>query len=203
MINPIIITNYHRSKEELEEVILWWVCAAGKNGVRAAQSLESFLSEWRWTANSPFGIVKYCSTKLKSLPELMRSHGIGCYNLKAKTFVALANSGLDLRICSVEDLEKIPGIGPKTARCFIIHSRPNQQYAGLDTHCKQFLRDLGYSVPQVLTKKKYKELELVFLSLCRKVKLTVSELDLRIWNSYSGNKGKPEDILRFFNESCY
>lgn len=43
MIDPTNITDYNLSKEKLEEVILFWVCAAGKNGVTATKSLERTL----------------------------------------------------------------------------------------------------------------------------------------------------------------
>jgi thermostable 8-oxoguanine DNA glycosylase len=185
-------------------VLLWWVCAAGKNGMRAAKSLESFLKTWCYFAEhpkSPFSIVKYVANKTKSLADELRFHGIGCYNLKAKSFLTLATSSLNLRTCTVEELEQIPGIGPKTARCFVIHSRPDQMYAGLDTHLLHFLADLGYKVPKSTpTGTKYRNLEKIFLSLCQQVRMTVAELDLLIWNSYSGHKDSCEvkDVLNLF-----
>jgi hypothetical protein len=43
MINPTNITNYNLTTAELEEHLLFWVCAAGKNGVVAASNLDKFL----------------------------------------------------------------------------------------------------------------------------------------------------------------
>lgn len=196
MIDPTKITNYNLSKTKLEETILFWVCAAGKNGVTASICLERLLSSWKPIANafypdpSPFEIVRTINESV-DLPTVMKTCGIGCYNAKAKTFVALVESNLNLKKCSVADLEAIPGIGPKTARCFLIHSRKNQQYAGLDTHVLKFLRDKGHPVPKTTpTGKKYRELEIIFLEYANKSGMNVADFDLSIWNDYRNRKSK-------------
>jgi thermostable 8-oxoguanine DNA glycosylase len=120
------------------------------------------------------------------LPQTLKSFGIGCYNNKAKSMWDLVNKGLDLKKCSVEDLESVHGIGPKTARCFIIHSRKNARHAGLDTHILKFLREKGHEVPKATpTGKKYRELEGVFLDYADKSGKSVAEFDLDIWRHYA------------------
>lgn len=209
MVDPIKITNYHQTSEELQETLLFWVCAAGKNGVTAARCLDSLLSAWREPAKrgplklkpSPFDIIRYAhryltQNKLGTLAEEMKKHGIGCYNAKAKTFLHLVaeyegSCGLymDLKKCDVEDLESVPGIGPKTARCFLIHSRENQRYAGLDTHILKFLRDKGHEVPSSTpTGKKYRELEQTFLKYVDDSGKSVADFDLAIWNDYRNRR---------------
>lgn len=190
MVDATNITNFKLNKNQLEEVILFWVCAAGKNGVTAAKCLDKLLLSWDSKAKtlnpkpSPFQIIKHIDL-VASLPQEMKKVGIGCYNNKSKTFLALANSDLNLKTCSVDDLEAIPGIGPKTARCFLIHSRENQKYAGLDTHVLKFLRDKGHAVPKSTPSgKKYKELEQIFLKYVEASGKSVAELDLAIWNLY-------------------
>ena len=97
---------------------------------------------------------------------------------------------MDLKTCTVEDLELIKGIGPKTARCFLIHSRPNQQLAGLDIHALRYLADQGYQVPKTTpTGKKYKEIEGWFIKEANKAGKDVATFDLEIWNKYR-NKDK-------------
>lgn len=192
MIDPINITNFNLSQAETEEVLLFWVCAAGKNGVTAARCLDKLLSTWRGKLYklhpSPFDIIQYIY-KFGNLADEMKKHGIGCYNAKSKTFIYLVCNRMDLKTCSVEDLELVPGIGPKTARCFLIHSRENQQYAGLDTHVLKFLRDKGHDVPkQTPTGKKYRNLELEFLKYVTESKMTVANFDLKIWNDYRNRK---------------
>ena len=182
MIDPTQITDFEADDSKLQELILFWVCAAGKNGVISAKALESLLSSNRKHKDQmPFEII----SMIEDLPKQLKIHGIGCYNNKAKTFHALLESNLNLRTCSVDDLEKIPGIGPKTARCFLIHSRKNQSYAGLDTHILKFLRDQGHKVPKSTPiGKKYKECEQLFLQYAKESGKTVAEFDLEIWNHY-------------------
>jgi hypothetical protein len=194
MIDPTKITNYRLSQAKTEEVLLFWVCAAGKNGVTAAKCLDRLLSTWRERASrikpkpSPFDIIRHIS-QVGDLADEMKNHGIGCYNAKAKTFLHLVGKSMDLKKCTVEDLESVPGIGPKTARCFLIHSRPNQQYAGLDTHVLKFLRDKGHEVPKSTpTGKKYRDLETVFLKYVAESGMTVADFDLMIWNDYRNRK---------------
>lgn len=184
MIDPLNITKYDCTREQLEEVLLFWVLAAGKNAMSAAKSLSKFLGN---NENKPFNYIKTIS--LEELPIKMKQYGIGCFNNKAITFNQLAFSNIDLVNCSVEELEKIKGIGMKTSRCFVIHSRKNANYAGLDTHILKYLRSLNYDVPlSTPSGKKYVEIEKIFLSLVEKSGKTLSEFDLSIWKEFSGRK---------------
>lgn len=123
MIDPFNITKYENTEAELEEVLLFWVLAAGKKAVNASKSLNLFLGE---NVKAPFAYIK--TLTIDEISNLMKSCGIGCYNNKAFTFYQLAHSNLNLKECNTEDLEKIKGIGMKTSRCFIIHSRKNANY---------------------------------------------------------------------------
>lgn len=189
MIDAKKITNFKLNDAELEEHILFWVCAAGKNGVTAAKCLHNFLEYGMQimgapATETPFGIVRFLDVRSR-LEFALKYKGIGCYNQKARTMRELAASGMNLRTCSVEDLESIVGIGPKTSRCFIMHSRPNQRYAGLDTHVLKYLRDRGHVVPKSTpTGKKYRELEKIFLNYADEAGKPVAEFDLSIWNQY-------------------
>jgi thermostable 8-oxoguanine DNA glycosylase len=187
MIDPKNITKYNQTTAELEEFILFWVCAAGKNAQSAAKGLDNFLS---FSKVSPFEHIKnfhrVYNSSLGVLGFCLKHCGIGCYNQKARTFWELANSGLDLHTCSAQELETITGIGMKTSRCFILHSRQNAQYAGLDVHILRYLGDLGYDVPkQTPAKKKYLQLEEIFLSIAKEKGLSPADLDLMIWKTYS------------------
>jgi len=189
MIDPTKITDFDQTDRQLEEFLLFWVCAAGKNAKTAARGLDSLMTELHEkteTCWGPFSAIrKYGRRKL---PAALKRNGIGCYNQKARTFWELANSGLDLKTCTVSDLECINGIGMKTSRCFVIHSRKEADCAGLDTHILKYLRDQGYEVPkQTPPKKEYLRLEKIFIDLARKAKKPIAEFDLGIWNQYSGN----------------
>lgn len=189
LVDPKKITNFYLTNDELELHLLFWICAAGKNGVTAAQCLSRLLIrlEIKYGNHSPFELIR--RSGLMNLPELLKINGIGCFNHKAKSFWDLANSGIDLKTCTVDDLEEIRGIGPKTARCFLMHSRPNQQLAGLDRHILNYLRDEGHDVPKSTpTGKKYKELEKIFLNRAKAVNKTPAEYDLILWNKYREKK---------------
>jgi len=192
MIDPERITNYNLNEKELQKHILFWVCAAGKNGRTAARCLEVFLSMITYNNMSSFeAIIDRClygDMKIdnKTIPDLMKLAGIGCYNQKSRTFKELAWSNINLKTCTASDLEKIYGIGMKTSRCFILHSRKNTRYAGLDTHILKFLRKMGHDVPKSTpTGRKYLELEAAFLNYADMVYKTPAEFDLDIWNQYS------------------
>jgi len=180
-VDPDQITLYNCPTPELQLRILFWVCAAGKNGNTAARCLERLLSKWKHLGRTPFAIIR----KVPNLSEEMKAAGIGCYTNKAVTFIQLAESAIDLNQCTVDDLEAIKGIGPKTARCFLIHSRRNQRLAGLDTHILKFLREKGVDAPvSTPSGKKYVELEQHFLRLADKAGKSVADFDLEIWLSY-------------------
>lgn len=202
MVDPERITDFSLNKHQLEERILFWVCAAGKNGRTAAKCLDKFfefLKMWYKGRNircprSPFQAIRDKNEWHKGRPGEngawiaagMKAAGIGCSTSKSKSFLELAYSGLDLKTCGVEELEAIHGIGPKTARGFLIHSRPNVEYACLDTHILKFMRHKGFDVPKATpTGKRYKEIEKDFILLAKRVRKSIPDFDLEIWNEYS------------------
>lgn len=191
MIDPSKITKFDCTEKELQELILFWICAAGKKATTVAKGLDLLLKEGKKLFNSdvPFEIIRNFGS---SLPYKLKEHGIGCYNNKSKSMLQIAHSELDLKKCSADDLENIYGIGMKTSRCFLMHSRKNCNYAGLDTHVLKYMRESGIDVPKSTptNKKKYIELERKFLEIAEKTGKSVAEFDLEIWNYYSSNKNK-------------
>lgn len=120
---------------------------------------------------------------------MLQDSGIGCYNNKAKSIHQLAHAGLDLRTCTVDELEGIHGIGPKTARMFVLHTRPAAEVAALDVHILHYMSDRGISVPKSTPSgRRYKELETKFLEMARKAGKTPADFDLEIWRKYSGRE---------------
>lgn len=194
MIDPERITNYELDVPQLEEMILFWVCAAGKNGRTAARCLDKLLTDIDGYYLTPFYAIRLYNIWYNETPQTaiswplrLKKHGIGCYTIKARTMLELAHSELDLRTCSTDDLESIYGIGFKTARCFVLHSRKDARVAGLDTHILKHLRALGYDAPQVTpsSKKTYLTFEKVVLSLADEAGMTPADYDLMVWNKYS------------------
>ena len=180
-VNSAKITNYNASKGELQALIIFWILAAGKT----ASSAERILSQLVPFKNFPFEQLKKYSEK--KLAEKLKSLGCGCYNNKAKSIYQISRSDFDLLNCSISDLEKIYGIGRKTSRGFVLHTRRKAQCAVLDTHILRFLRDQNApDVPKSTpsSKVEYERLEKYFLSICRKKGKTPAKLDLEVWNFY-------------------
>ena len=125
------------------------------------------------------------------LAAVMKRFGFGCYQLKARGFLGLAESGLDLRTCAIEDLEAIPGIGLKTSRFFVMHTRRNAQISCLDVHILSWMRRRGYAnIPEQTpsSKKRYLDIERKFLTLANEMQVSPSKLDLYIWNQERSRK---------------
>jgi hypothetical protein len=201
MIDPSKITDFNRNTDQLQEVLLFWVTVAGKKAITTAKYLDDLLDMMKnWHQQfygrkrfSPFEMIKnmdifYGLVTPDWLSLLMKRTGIGCHSIKSRAFIELAYSDLDLKTCLPEDLENITGIGPKTSRAFIIHSRPNQNYACLDVHLLKFMQDKGYDVPiNTPTGTKYKKIEQQWLKLAHESGMSPADYDLKIWREYSGN----------------
>jgi thermostable 8-oxoguanine DNA glycosylase len=180
------IINYNRTDAELEELILFLVFVAGKSANQTAIKLEAFLDG---NNHRPFEYIRELLTANKLSPTL-RKYRFGQYKrieLTLATLVTTAYSGHWIKTWSVEDLETIHGIGPKSARCFVSWTRPDVQYAMLDTHILKYLRDV-LKVPNVPKSTpsghKYLELEQIFLNHAKDLKRNPAELDLEIWKTY-------------------
>lgn len=183
MVDPINFTNYKRNNNELQETVLFSLLVSGKNALTTARLLEKFLEDHVQIGNTPFD--KFKIYPLAVLPGVLKKYGFGCYNSKAKGIYQLVNSGINLRDCTFNELRLIHGIGPKTANLFLMHTRESYRGACIDTHILKYLRDLGYKVPKSTpSKKKYAELQEVFLEICDKRNVNPAKLDLEIWNYY-------------------
>jgi thermostable 8-oxoguanine DNA glycosylase len=192
MIEPTNITNYNRTQAELEEFLMFAILVAGKTAKTQAKKLDSFLMDHpvkNGTLNdkkdSPFEFMQRL-INLNMLKLWMMDCKLGQYNRLDKAIRGILQFQGKLDSVSVEELESIEGIGSKTSRFFLLHSRPNQKLAVLDTHILKYMAAQGYSVPKTTpNKKKYKAIEEDFLYECRILKKTPAELDLEIWKSYS------------------
>jgi thermostable 8-oxoguanine DNA glycosylase len=186
MIEPTNITNYNRTQEELEEFLMFAILVAGKTAKTQAEKLNQFLSNSKFIGVTPFKWMRYSFDVSGHLTEQLKRHKLGQYNRIEKAFRGILQFEGRLDTVTLEELESVDGIGPKTARFFLLHSRPNQKVAALDTHILKFLSEKGYNVPKSTpSKKKYRKIELDFLAECEKAGKNVADMDLEIWKSYS------------------
>ena len=187
-INPKKITDFNRTKADLELFAVFAVCVAGKKAQQTADKVNDNFRDVQTPTKqlTPFEAIKNL-VDIKVFVAYLKMAKMGQYRRIYRALRDLAESGIDLKTCSVEDLEAIHGIGPKTSRFIIMHSRPNQRLATLDTHILRWMRDQGIETPKATpqSKKLYKELEQKFLTLCDKCAILPSQLDLKIWKQYS------------------
>lgn len=113
-------------------------------------------------------------------------HKLGQYKRLYRAFSGILRFEGWLDEVSVEDLESVNGIGSKTARFFVLHSRPNQRVAVLDTHILKWMKSLGHNVPKTTpSKKSYGTIEKVFLCIAEARGMSIADLDLMIWKRFS------------------
>ena len=175
-------TCHDRTGAELQSFLMFAICAAGKNARTADMALSRFLRD---STGLPFEYLARLDRQ-GTLDDEIRSARIGQYGRISRAFRRLSSGDLDLRNCSTGDLESVPGIGPKTSRYFILHTRRGAQVAALDTHVLGHLREMGYDVPESTpTGNRYRELERIFLELARRSNMTPAEYDYRVWSSRS------------------
>ena len=187
-INPKKITDFNRTKADLELFAVFAVCVAGKKAQQTADKVNEHFRDVQTPTKqlTPFETIKSL-IGANIFGGYLQHARFGQYKRIYRALRDLAESSIDLKTCTVEDLEAIHGIGPKTSRFIIMHSRPNQRLATLDTHILRWMRDQGIETPKATpqSKKLYKELEQKFLTLCDKCAILPSQLDLKIWKQYS------------------
>lgn len=185
--DPFNCTNFNRTDQELENFFVFCVFVAGKRADMTAKKVNQMLDDY--PHRSALQIIReQLEDSLHTLDTLLRKYKFGKYNLYKKCFKKAIH--LDLRNCTVDDLESIPGIGPKTARYFIVHSRANAQVAALDTHILRYMREeLSIETPKTTPSgKKYLELENKFIQHAKNLGKPIAELDLAIWKEYTISK---------------
>jgi len=190
MIDVTTVPFYHLNDYELEEFAILCVLVAGKNATTCSKILDKFLENsrlWYGTTLSPFQLIR--RMQLLDTEYFLKKSGMGCYTAKSRTIYDLAHERLNLRTCPVEDLEKIRGIGPKTSRFFVVHTRPGAMHAILDVHMLQHLRDMGIRAPKSTpTRGTYARLEKAVLYFAKQKGLTPAEYDIAVWKLYSGRE---------------
>lgn len=172
--------DYNRTSNELEEFLVFAICVAGKNADQTIKKVKAFFSPRG--RRSPFCYLR--SLGSAKLRLQMVKYRLGQYSRIHGALTGTLAAHLDLRTCGIQDLEAIHGIGPKTARFFIMFTRPNQRLACLDTHILTWMRNKGIPTPRTTPSgRKYIELEAKFLSMCDEAKLDPTKMDYAIWQS--------------------
>lgn len=170
---------------ELQFRIIYAIIVAGKSAKFAEGAIKK-LFPCRKEVN-PFNIIRKWIDEQRLDIELRKAK-TGNYTKIAKALQQLVFSNINLETCQPADLEKIHGIGPKTARFFIIWTRPDAYCAALDVHVLRWLHNQGYDVPKSTPPagKTYEKIEKIFLNEASQRGLTPRQLDEYIWVNGSG-----------------
>lgn len=175
----------------LQYQLIYAIIVAGKSATFARRAMSQLFN----AADVPFDRVR---TWIREgcLRRKLKAARTGNYTKISKALRQLVSMPqLDLRCIAVSDLEAVHGIGPKTARFFVLWTRPDAQCAALDVHVLRWLRTLGYDAPMQTPTSyvRYTELERVFLKEASLRALTPSELDRKIWEA-SAKGGCSRDL---------
>ncbi|MGD0900268.1 MAG: hypothetical protein ABR915_20740 [Thermoguttaceae bacterium] len=185
MIDPLRVTDFDRSQEGLEVFWIFCVVVAGKNADSMAEAVRRLLGG-RPPGQRP---LAYLASLGPRLHDALVASRTGQYRRIAR---ALAESfDLDLAGAALERLEQVHGVGPKTARYFVLHTRARARVAVLDTHLLKWLKRRGLpAVPPHTpgSRKRYLELESrAILAMERAFpNMTLAQADLHIWATTSG-----------------
>lgn len=181
---PTQITNYDRTDAELQAFWLFCVLVAGKNADGAARVIGRMLSNANIGERTPFDYLKQLGEI--GIRNALVANRAGQY--AGVTRAIVESLDIDLRTATVDRLESVFGVGPKTARFFLLHSRPGIEVAVLDTHVCKWLRDHSIKVPEHLTRKHYVKIEPLFIALAKSnfPGMSIADIDLLIWCQYSG-----------------
>lgn len=187
MVDPAQITKFDRSRIELEHFALFAVAVAGKPADITARKVSTILAAGAQFLGAAPGelrpfeiIVRLGNVQLWRIMEAAR---LGQYTRIGRAWNALARSGYDLRTVTVAQLELVAGIGQKTSRFIILHSRPDARVAVLDTHILAELRERGHAAPKTTpaSMATYAKLEAIVLQLVDESGQSPADWDLAIW----------------------
>lgn len=184
MIDPCNCTNFDRNDHELEEFLTFCIGVANKPADQIAVKVRRLVRD-RGTWETPFSYFKRLGRTLRQRLEEVR---FSPYSHKETALRGVME--LDIRKCSKEDLMAVPYIGPKTARYFLLHSRPNQELAVIDTHHLRLMQWHGVTdMKKVPTQEgPYSRLEAIHQKLRRKLapNHSAADFDLLVWRAMSG-----------------
>lgn len=184
VIDPCNVTNYNRTDRELQVFWIFCMAVAGKNADTAAMKIAAMFSRVLQDTTTPFA---YMRQNKHAIRNMLVAHRVGQYHRLTR---AIEESlALDLRTCSLADLLGVYGVGPKTARFFLLHTRPDCDYVVLDTHVMKWL---GCRLPEFTRRRpsasNYDEIERIALPILRAFfpGVTMADIDLTIWMQQSG-----------------
>ena len=200
-IDPYNITNYDRTKNELECFLLFCIVVAGKTAYIQARKLDEFLTSINTRLMMPEHIGPFQSLISADqhgiLMQEIQKAKLGQYKKIYSAFKYITSIKIDLKNTTTEELELIPGVGMKSSRFFLLHSdiKYKNKIAILDTHILKFIKEniddkAPKSTPTI--KVTYKYWEDLFLYWCEVRNKNVADFDLEVWKLYARKEQNDE-----------
>ena len=181
IIIPTSITNFNRNERELQAFWLFCICVAGRSPKQVAAKVNQL------TETIPNNLRPFDWFRMQDIRAVLEKHKMGQYSRITKAIQQSLD--LDLTEADFIELEGVHGVGPKTSRFFLLHSRKNVELAVLDTHILKWLGEqvTDAAVPRKTPQKDYRFWETVFLAIAKAKfpEKTIAEIDLTIWKSFS------------------
>jgi thermostable 8-oxoguanine DNA glycosylase len=187
-VDPTNITHFDRDTNQLESFWLFCMFVAGKNSDYASRCLSKLIHGM--SKRGYDDIFNYFKDLGRDgIHNALVASKVGQYGRLTKGI--MQSLDLNLRTCTLDDLLNIHGVGNKTARFFLLHTRAGGNWAVLDTHILAWLRDHGVENAPKNTptnSELYCELEKQFryLSRLEYPYLSDAQIDLLIWSDQSG-----------------
>lgn len=186
LIDPNHVTDYYRSHYNLLNFWLFCLFVRGKNADIQAQKLDTFLTNIG-------GIEQLPRMSKRQIAGVLREVKSGQYASLTvaidETLLQIARYRMFLVEPSIQDLEEISGVGPKTSRFFIMHTQKGARVAALDTHIMHFLwleldASEGLVAPtKTPAGKKYFYFEQKFLDIADRFEIEPADLDIAVWRA--------------------
>lgn len=200
LIDPNNITDFYRSHYNLLNFWLFCLFVRGKNADVQAKKLDAFLTNIGGISKLPYLYQKHIESALREVKA-------GQYKTLSRaideTIDRIVGERSFLMVATVAELEAIHGVGPKTARYFILHTQKGVRVAALDTHIMHFLwieldASEGLIAPvKTPAGKKYLYFEQKFLDIADQFEVEPAVLDLAVWRaSRAGNPLNWRDYMK-------
>jgi thermostable 8-oxoguanine DNA glycosylase len=185
-------------------------CILGGHGIPAEVGLAAFARVQELLHNSPTETIAEADiTRSLSLPLVVNGRLIRYRFVRQRAkYVAAAlqglhESGLNNMSCESslsdielrDELQKHPGIGPKTASWIVRNRRESDSVAILDVHVVRACRTMGVFPSAADPARCYHMLETLFLQFCKDIRVRASIMDAVMWGTMRQIRGKLLEIL--------
>ncbi len=180
---PEHLQDFERSRGQLQWFWMFSIAVAGKRAELMAEKVDQLC--YTYPDELPFTVLAKLK-RLGVLTETLERLRFGQYTRIQKAYSYSVQHFTSLGTATVDELERCPGVGPKTSRFFVMNTRPDQRYAALDTHILHFLRDHGHDAPRSTPPAgpKYTKFENAFLDIADERGLPPAVLDFHVWAAY-------------------